>query len=176
MKSLGPGLQCGAVGISGGSEVIVKKRSWNFRAWHWSPTDLRGLLLVHVYRKPLQGENKEIWALCGQLLHTARYASQRREKACGQECMYATTSCPRHRMGLEYQHSSRRIRHRTNMKHTHRHALQHAHTHTHTFRQVYGFVTWIRLCHVWGSFFPFQLTFAEESLKAPQVQKVTASG
>ena len=31
MKSLGPGPRCGAVGMLGGSEVIVKKRSWNFR-------------------------------------------------------------------------------------------------------------------------------------------------
>lgn len=90
-----------------------------------------------------------------------------REKACGQECMYATTSCPRRRMGLEYQHSSRRIRHRTNMKHTHtrRHALQHAHTHTHLQAGV-----WIR--HMDSptlrlrEFLRFQLTSAEESLKS----------
>lgn len=58
------------------------------------------------------GENKEIWALCGQLLLTARYESQRhgREGDGVWSGVYAhretITSCPHHHTELQYQHSS----------------------------------------------------------------------
>ncbi len=163
MKSL-DWVECGAWGIWVGVKSLGKKAESRVWAWHWSPTDLRGLLLVHVYRKPMQGETKRcglcVANYCTRPDMQARDASGEGESVRSgvYVCHKTVTSCaPVHR--AEHQHSFLRIWYSPWLGwNTRTHTSCNTHTH-----QVYRFIS--TACYIWGIFFTVSVHFCSAAIK-----------
>lgn len=77
IRSVGLGPGCGALRIWVGVKSLRRSRAQTFRPDTSIPQIYEAYCLCMPTASLRRAKNKEIWALCGQLLHTARDVSQR---------------------------------------------------------------------------------------------------